>query len=119
FRRTTRREEIPAMPLHFRHPKTPHRKLRMLEWFNSNRRLRLWLLASAAAIDGAGLGASITLGSAPLTSGAPSLPPGVTEADFILCRTPSKPGFGVDLLRLAATQTEVPATEMQAVSPTP
>src|SRR5215831_8209129 len=90
----------------------------MPEWFTSNR-LRLWLLASAAALGGAGLGATITLGSAPLTSDPPSLPPGVSEADFILCHTPSSGGFGAGLLRLAATQTEVPATEMQAASPAP
>jgi len=90
----------------------------MPEWFTSNR-LRLWLLASAAALGGAGLGATITLGSAPPTSDPPSLPPGVSEADFILCHTPSSGGFGVGLLRLAATQTEVPATEMQAASPAP
>jgi tetratricopeptide (TPR) repeat protein len=66
-------------------------------------------------LGGTGLVASITLGSEPLTSEAPSLPPGVSEADFILCRTPPKAG----LLRLAATQTEVPATEIQASSPAP
>jgi len=33
-RRTTREE--PAMPLHFCHPNTPHRKLRMPEWFVSS-----------------------------------------------------------------------------------
>jgi len=42
----------------------------MPEWFTSSR-LRLWLLASAAALGGAGLGATITLGSAPLTSDPP------------------------------------------------
>jgi tetratricopeptide (TPR) repeat protein len=90
----------------------------MPKWFIANR-LRLWLLASAAALGGAGLGASITLGNAPLASEAPSLPPGLTEADFILCHTSSKAGFSAGLLRLAATQTEVPATEMQAASPSP
>src|SRR5215510_2522798 len=34
IRRTTR--EGPAMPLHFCHPNTPHRKLRMPEWFVSS-----------------------------------------------------------------------------------
>jgi tetratricopeptide (TPR) repeat protein len=90
----------------------------MPKWFIA-KHLRLWLLASAAALGGAGLGAGITLGNAPLTSEAPSLPPGMTEADFILCHTPSKAGFGAGLLRLAATQTEVPATGMQAASPSP
>jgi tetratricopeptide (TPR) repeat protein len=90
----------------------------MPEWFTSNR-LRLWLLASAAALGGAGLGATITLGGAPLPSEPSSLPPGVSEADFILCHTPSSAGFGAGLLRLAASQTEVPATEMQAASPAP
>ena len=90
----------------------------MPEWFTSNR-LRLWLLASAALISGAGLGTGITLGRAPLPFEPPSLPPGVSEADFILCHTPSKASFGAGLLRVAATQTEVPATEMQAASPAP
>jgi tetratricopeptide (TPR) repeat protein len=88
----------------------------MPEWFTSNR-VRFWLLASAAALGGAGLGATITLGGAPLPSEPSSLPPGVSEADFILCHTPSSAGFGAGLLRLAASQTEVPATEMQAASP--
>jgi tetratricopeptide (TPR) repeat protein len=90
----------------------------MPEWFTSNR-VRFWLLASAAALGGAGLGATITLGGAPLPSEPSSLPPGVSEADFILCHTPSSAGFGAGLLRLAASQTEVPATEMQAASPAP
>jgi hypothetical protein len=90
----------------------------MPEWFASNR-LHLWLLASAALIGGAGLGTGITLGSASLPSELPLLPPGLTEADFILCHTPASAGFGAGLLRLAATQTEVPATEMQAASPAP
>ena len=90
----------------------------MPEWFTSNR-LRLWLLASAALIGGAGLGTGITLGSAPPPFEPPLLPPGVTEADFILCHTPLSASFGAGLLRLAATQTEVPATEMQAASPAP
>jgi len=47
----------------------------MPEWFTSNR-LRLWLLASAALIGGAGLGTGITLGSAPLPFEPPTLPPG-------------------------------------------
>ena len=79
-------------------------------------RLRLWLLASAVGLSATGLVAGITLGSEPLTFAAPSLPPGMTEADFILCSTP-KAGLDAGFLRLAATQTEVPATEIQAASP--
>jgi len=90
----------------------------MPEGFTTHR-LRLWLLASAALIGGAGLGASITLGGAPSPSEPPSLPPGVTEADFILCHTPARAGLSAELLRLAAAQTEVPVTEMQAASPAP
>ena len=45
----------------------------MPKWFIA-KHLRLWLLASTAALGGAGLGASITLGNAPLASEAPSLP---------------------------------------------
>ena len=37
------------MPLHVSYPKTPERKPRMPEWFTPNR-LRLWLLASVAAL---------------------------------------------------------------------
>ena len=45
------------------------------------------------------------------------LPPGLTEADFLLCHTPLTSGPRASLLRLAAT--EVPATEMQAATPAP
>ena len=37
------------------------------------------------------------------------------DADFILCQAPGRSG----LYRLAATQTEVPPTEMQAAVPSP
>src|SRR5262249_58314531 len=80
-------------------------------------RLRCWLLASAAALGGAGLVASATFGDEQPRADALVLPPGVTESDFILCRTPLKTGPAASLFRLAATQTEVPATEVQAASP--
>jgi tetratricopeptide (TPR) repeat protein len=82
-------------------------------------RLRFWLLASAAALGGTGLVASATLGREQLRPDALTLPPGVTEADFILCHAPLKNGPAASLFRLAATQTEVPPTEMRAASPAP
>src|SRR5262245_12686954 len=82
-------------------------------------RMRFWLLASAAALGGTGLVASATFGDEQLQADALVLPPGVTEADFILCHTPLKTGPAASLFRLAATQTEVPPTEMQAASPAP
>src|SRR5262245_16098929 len=82
-------------------------------------RMRFWLLASAAALGGAGLVASATFGDEQLRADALVLPPGVTESDFILCHTPLKTGPAASLFRLAATQTEVPPTEIQAASPAP
>src|SRR5262245_4245956 len=81
-------------------------------------RLRFWLLASVAALGGAGLVASATHGDEQLRADL-VLPPGVSEADFILCHAPLKAGPAANRFRLAATQTEVPATEIQAATPAP
>src|SRR5262245_38934475 len=81
-------------------------------------RLRFWLLASVAALGGAGLVASATHGDEQLRADL-VLPPGVSEADFILCHAPLKAGPAANRFRLAATQTEVPPTEIQAASPAP
>src|SRR5262245_54851476 len=87
----------------------------------SGSKLRMWLLASAAALGGSGLMASVMLGVTPLAAAtdAPGLRAGLTEADFILCRTPARSSPMASLLRLAATQTEVPPTAIQAATPAP
>ena len=85
-----------------------------------SKRLRFWLLASAAAMGAGGLAASVTFAAergAAATLSAATL----SDADFILCHTPAKGGLAANIarLRLAATQTEVPPTEMQAAVPAP
>lgn len=88
----------------------------------SSKRLRFWLLASAAALGGGGLAASTTLGGGPLAaarSDATLMPAALTDADFILCQTPAKGSPVAKLFRLAATQTEVPPGGMQAAAPAP
>jgi tetratricopeptide (TPR) repeat protein len=82
-------------------------------------RLRFWLLAGAAALGGA----SVTLGGE-LPGARPSatpIPVPLSDADFVLCQSPGKGGFAANrmLFRLAATQTEVPPTELQAAVPAP
>jgi tetratricopeptide (TPR) repeat protein len=80
------------------------------------RRTRLWLLAGAAALAGSAVAAGVSTGTTrPAQTPGPSLPPGFTDADFILCHAPGRGGA----YRLAATQTEVPPTEMQAAVPSP
>jgi hypothetical protein len=79
-------------------------------------RTRFWLLAGAAALAGSAIAAGVSAGTTRLTqTPGPSLPPGLTDADFILCHAPGRSGA----YRLAATQTEVPPTEMQAAVPSP
>jgi tetratricopeptide (TPR) repeat protein len=86
-----------------------------------SKRLRFWLLAGAAALGGGGFAASVTLGGERVAAAAtPSAAP-ISDADFILCHTPAKGGFAASVawFRVAATQTEVPPTEMQAAAPAP
>jgi hypothetical protein len=82
-------------------------------------RLRFWLLAGAAALGGA----SVTLGGEPpgARRSATPIPVPLSDADFVLCQSPGKGGFAANrmLFRLAATQTEVPPTELQAAVPAP
>src|SRR6476620_9606666 len=87
-------------------------------------RLRFWLLAGAAALGGASVAASVTLGGEPPESARPSATPisaPLSDADLVLCHSPGKGGFAANrvLFRLAATQTEVPPTELQAAVPAP
>ena len=79
-------------------------------------RTRFWLLAGAAAFAGSAVAAGVSAGTTRLGQPpGPSLSPGLTDADFILCHAPGRSG----VYRLAATQTEVPPTEMQAAAPSP
>ena len=86
-------------------------------------RLRFWLLAGAAALGGASVAASVTLGGEPpgARPSATPIPVPLSDADFVLCQSPGKGGFAANrmLFRLAATQTEVPPTELQAAVPAP
>ena len=79
-------------------------------------RLRFWLLAGAAALGGASVAASVTLGGEPpgARPSATPVPVPLSDADFVLCQSPGKGGFAANrmLFRLAATQTEVPPTEL-------
>ena len=83
-------------------------------------RTRLWLLAGAAALAGSAVAVGVSAGATRLahTPGA-SLAPGLTDTDFTLCHAPGQRGLAGSLFRLAATQTEVPPTEMQAAVPSP
>jgi tetratricopeptide (TPR) repeat protein len=84
------------------------------------KRRRLWLLAGAAALAGSALAAGVSAGSTRFAeTPALQLPPGLTEADLILCHAPGRGALSSGLFRLAATQTEVPPTEMQAAVPSP
>jgi tetratricopeptide (TPR) repeat protein len=79
-------------------------------------RTRFWLLAGAAAFAGSAVAAGVSAGTTRLAQmPGISLPPGLTDADFVLCHAPGRSGA----YRLAATQTEVPPTEMQAAAPSP
>lgn len=83
-------------------------------------RARFWLLASAAALAGSAVAAGVSADTTRLTqTPEPSLRPGLTEADFILCHAPGQRGLAGSPFRLAAAQTEVPPTEMQAAVPSP
>ena len=83
-------------------------------------RTRLWLLAGAAALAGSAVAAGVSAGTTRLAqTPGPSLPPELTDADFMLCHAPGRGGPVAGLYRLAATQTEVPPTEMQAAVPAP
>ena len=87
-------------------------------------RVRFWLLAGAAALGGASVAASVTLGGEPPEMPGrlqPLFPCRCRTPDFVLCQTPGKGGFAAHraLFRLAATQTEVPPTELQAAVPAP
>ena len=85
-----------------------------------SKRLRFWLLAGAAVLGGGGLAASVTLGGERVAAATPWAAP-ISDADFILCHTPAKGGFAASVarFRVAATQTEVPPTEMRAATPAP
>jgi tetratricopeptide (TPR) repeat protein len=82
-------------------------------------RARLWLLASVAALAGSAVAAGVSADTTRLTQTPKALPPGLTDADFILCHAPGQRGLTGSPFRLAATQTEVPPTEMQAAVPSP
>jgi hypothetical protein len=75
-------------------------------------RARLWLLASVAALAGSAVAAGVSADTTRLTQTPKALPPGLTDADFILCHAPGQRGLTGSPFRLAATQTEVPPTEM-------
>jgi tetratricopeptide (TPR) repeat protein len=83
-------------------------------------RARFWLLAGAAALAGSAFAAGVSAVGAQLREprGAP-LPFRPTEADLVLCHAPVRSALAGGLLQLAATQTEVPPTEMQAAVPAP
>jgi hypothetical protein len=82
-------------------------------------RTRLWLLASATALAGSAVAAGVSAGTTRLQTSGPLLPPGLPDSDFILCHAPGQRGLAGSPFRLAATQTEVPPTEMQAAVPSP
>jgi tetratricopeptide (TPR) repeat protein len=87
-------------------------------------RLRFCLLAGAAALGGGSLAASAPLSGERAESArqlASPIPVSPSDADLILCHAPGKGGFAANraLFRLAATQTEVPPTELQAAVPAP
>ncbi|MBV9626620.1 MAG: hypothetical protein JO230_00855, partial [Xanthobacteraceae bacterium] len=69
-------------------------------------RIRLWLLAGAAALAGSAVAAGVSGGATRLAhTPGPSLAPGLTDADFILCHAPGHRGLAGSPFRLAATQT--------------
>ena len=81
-------------------------------------RTRLWLLAGAAALAGSAVAAGVSAGTTRLAqTHGPSLPP--LRRNPWLGVPPGRGGPVAGLYRLAATQTEVPPTEMQAAVPAP
>src|ERR1700730_6453861 len=94
------------------------------------RRLAL-VCASVAVIAGATLLMSLALGmekrgfdragltSANTAAASATLGAPLTGLDFSLCHTPASISATTAVIRLAATRTEVPQTEMKAATPAP
>src|SRR5215471_18303892 len=74
------------------------------------------LAASTAALGGMGLLASYALDGGMRPATARAVP---ADAAVALCHTPASAASTRDMIRLAASQTEVPPAEIKAATPAP
>jgi len=78
------------------------------------------LLAACAALGGAGL-LALTIADQRIAAGAglaaAGAAPAAIDPTSALCHTPRSTGTTIDMIRLAAQQTEVPQAEMKAATP--
>ena len=77
------------------------------------------LTSRAVEMDGGGLGRAGRAATTNATTASAALGTAHADLDFLLCQTPVATSATAAALRLAATRTEVPQTEMKAATPAP